>query len=468
MADALATELFWESFFDVLRQDLFCWLSVYALIVLAVRHRLRPPAVRNVSLGAAAIVVGDAFSAAFMTLVPSLNFNLSMIVLLPVFFGVLHLVARVPLRMRAFAFLSGAAVAAFTVLAVDVALLIMEMQDIAEAAVLAVDAALSLTLPLSLAPLFGGRMAWAIDETTDDAIWGGLWIVPSAFCAVAVAVYSFRWEVAMESPAAIGFYAAACVLLVALLAVAYRALFATMQTTIENERLKAEAQIGALQAARYTALRDHMRETAVMRHDFRHRALVLATLADEGDLDGLKEELGDYRLLANEAPERGALCENPAVDAVSAHFTERAREEGVEVRCRLDLPERLPVPEGDFCMALANLLENAVEAAAEAGGANAVGVRGEVRPGAVVLTVTNSMSERARSTVANPARLDEGDLEQGIASTKHEGAGMGLASTASLARKRGGAFRVERDDDSFTASLALPFDALAGASDATR
>lgn len=463
--EAFASAASWGSFFETLRQDMFCWLAVYALVIVAMRHRLRPPAARNVALGAVAVVAADVLSAAFMELVPSSYFNLPMLVILPLFFVVLRLIASPPLRVRAFVLLSGAAVASFVVLAVDVALLVMEELQVSGPVVLAVDTALSLALPLSLIPLFGGRMAWAIDEMIDEGPWKGLWIVPTAFCAVAVAVYSLRWEVSVDSPEAVGFYAAACVLLVGLLVVAYRALFATMRSAMENERLRAQAQIGALQAARYGTLRDHMRETSIMRHDFRHRVLMLAALADEGDLDGLRTELDAYRDQTAEAPERGTLCANFAVDAVAAHFAERARGEGATLRCRLDLPERLPVDEADFCMALANLLENAVEAAGATQGAEAsrrIEAEASARHGAVVLTVENSMPA-AGAVDAGPERLDERALERGVPSTKHEGDGVGLASVAALARKHCGAFRIERGEGTFVASLALPFDREADA-----
>ena len=40
----------------------------------------------------------------------------------------------------------------------------------------------------------------------------------------------------------------------------------------------------------------------------------------------------------------------------------RDRACGADVSLAFALPERLPLPEADFCMAMANLLENAVEA----------------------------------------------------------------------------------------------------------
>lgn len=56
------------------------------------------------------------------------------------------------------------------------------------------------------------------------------------------------------------------------------------------------------------------------------------------------------------------FCENRAADSVIGYYCALAQREGVPFQAQADLPVQIPVNEIDMSVALANLLENALEA----------------------------------------------------------------------------------------------------------
>lgn len=440
-----------DTFGEFLLKNVPCWLAVFGLMLATLRGKVRPPRWRSIALALCAVVAVGLVAAAVAVRFSIVQNNVQMVMVLAAFYAVLCATVNVSRRKRLFVLFSGAAVVTFTVLVGDIVFALFA-SELPSAARVCVDGAVQVGLPALLLPLFAGRMRWAVDQV-DDALWRGLWMVPVAFLATGAALYTMRWAVELATPWAQFSYALSGVLLVALLAVSYVSLFATLQNATENERLRAEAQVAALQASRYASLRERMRETARARHDFRHKLVVLDALAEKGDVEGLRAALAEYGQLAG-ASERGTLCANFAVDAVAAHFLERARAAGIEVRCELEaLPERLPVPESDVCMVLANLLENAVEASERMGEWESEDVHEPSRRISVSATVQGTaLMLRVENTCAPGEDIPPTEVSaaEGLPSAKRPGMGIGLASAASLATKHRGEVRITRHQTTFT------------------
>lgn len=437
--------VFINPFWDYLVYNVPNWMVVFLLLLAASRDFVKRPRGRTVALAFSAVVLCGVGEAWLCYACPSFEVNLTLGLLLVVFFLVLSLATTLPLRKRLFVFWTGIAVVAFSVLLSDMVAVVAWRVD--HDAVYDFDLVVSVAAPLALLPLFAGRIRRALSQM-DDTLWRGLWLVPVAFLVTATTLYALRGAVLLETLWSALVYALTCLFLIALLVVAYRALFDAIQKSMDNERLRAEAQVAGLQAARYASLRDRMRESAQARHDFRHKLVVLDALAEKGDVEGLRSVLAEYGELDSSAPERGALCANFAVDAVAAHFMARAREAGIEMRCQLEaLPEQLPMAESDVCMVLANLLENAVEASERMDG----NTRRRITASATVQGAALMLSVKNTCPPGEDFPLVEVDATAGLPSSKRTGMGVGLASAAALAAKHRGEVRVERQDDTFTA-----------------
>lgn len=450
------------------------FLAIFFLMLLAVRGRLRftLKATVGMALGIVAAVslacgIGVAAFAGeegVWATVPVLAVSLLSLAAL----------TKLPWGKRLFVFFSAATAAAIAILAYDVLLRTLALEW-SFGARRVLDAVVCSAGPLVLAPLFARTIRWGVEQVDDPALWRRLAAVPAGFFVAANALYTFAYAVEFLSGGADALYALAAGMLAFLMVASYLMLFSALRTVMENARLREAAQLEELQHERYQNLRRTLRDTAKARHDFRHQLLVIRSFADEDDAQGLRAYL-DEQGAGQAQRDPGAYALNFALDAVAAHFAERARACGADVSLAFALPERLPLPEADFCMAMANLLENGVEACERAASGECEGVGGRagrdgqptrrdrgrtlfvdaearVEGNAVLVSVRNSCT--AADARALAAAAPDGVLSSGARSAKREGDGIGLASVASLANRYRGEVQVEADEHAATIRVLL-------------
>ncbi len=471
-------------------------LVMFFLVLLAVRGRLRFSFRATVGIAAGIIAASCLAAGAGVVLFAGEEGIWATVPLLAVSLASLAALTRMPWSKRLFVLFSAMGAAAIAVLAYDVLLRTVALEWSFGARRM-LDAAVCSFGPLLLAPLFARTIRWGIEHIEDNALWRRLAAVPAAFFIVANALYALAYSVEFGSIWADALYALAVATLAFLLVASYVVLFSALSATMENARLREAAQLESMQHARYEDLRRMLRETAQARHDFRHQLLLIRSFADENDLEGLRAYLGEQGTRSDGG--QGRYAANFAVDSVASHFAERARACGAETSFELALPERLPLPETDFCMALANLLENAAEACERAaacgaadgaarapdastpdaasgqgapagsaqtgtaigkpggthGEAGALFLRAEARMAgsAVLVAVRNSCTPADAQALA--AAAPGGVLAHPAKSTKRAGDGTGLASVAALAERYRGEARASCSDDTAEMRLLL-------------
>ncbi|MCI8442162.1 MAG: sensor histidine kinase [Provencibacterium sp.] len=124
-----------------------------------------------------------------------------------------------------------------------------------------------------------------------------------------------------------------------------------------------------LQAKEQSALLKEMQlregQARAFRHDLNNHLLLLRALLRER---GREEALRYLSSLQGMAERLSGLCEtgNPAADAVLRGKLSLAVKEGISVCCRLKIPEGCPVCDTDWCILLANALDNALAACRKA------------------------------------------------------------------------------------------------------
>ena len=99
----------------------------------------------------------------------------------------------------------------------------------------------------------------------------------------------------------------------------------------------------------------------IYRHDMRHHLSALEELAKQGEMENILGYLKNMRGRLSQT-ERKVYCENIAVNAVLSSAIGRAKDADCDVFARVDIPEEIPYDAIDICMALANAIENAVNA----------------------------------------------------------------------------------------------------------
>lgn len=433
------------------------FLAVFFIMLLAVRNRLRFSFGKTVAIGIAVIAVASIAAGLAVACLPEQNGVYATAPLAAVFLAVFFACTRLSWGKRLFVLLSGMVIAAFSVLVYDVALtLVYDYSDFWQRRIL--EAIVCFAVPLAMAPLFNGPIRWAIEQIDEPRLWRMLAAVPIVFFLLACALYTFVYEASFESPLAWPLYALIVTVLIGLLIASYLSLFAALRTTVENARLKAASQLESLQHARYENLKRQLEDTAKARHDARHQMLVIRSFAERGALDDLQKYLNEQGALAFEQGQQ-TYALNFAIDAVCAHFAERAHACGAETSLRIDLPERLPLPEADVCIALANLMENAVEAcerlAAAVGQTNEsreifLHVDAQTHGDAIIVSVENSCTHddaRALLEAGAAAPVGQGTFSHAPRSAKRDGEGIGLASVATIAEGHRGEVRIACTDN---------------------
>lgn len=213
---------------------------------------------------------------------------------------------------------------------------------------------------------------------------------------------------------------------------------------LENTRLREENRLLELQGRQYRLVQKYVQRTSRLRHDFRHTVRLLATLAESGDLSGLRAHLAQYvSRLADDLPR--SYCANPALNALFAYYHAEAAAADIETDWQIELPDSLPLSEVDLAALFGNLMENAIHGCRTVAAADRYfSLISEVRHGMQLYIVSTNSFDGA--TV---------EQESGFASTKQCGSGIGLASIDAIARKYNGFMRAQADGPEFCVDVQL-------------
>ncbi len=190
----------------------------------------------------------------------------------------------------------------------------------------------------------------------------------------------------------------------------------------------------ALEQAHYRAVEDRQEALARIRHDFNNQLATIGQLIRQGEEEGAREMID--ALAADIAATRPAsYCTIPVVNALLTEKEKTCAQAGVTFRCDLHLPEMPAVEPLHLCSIFANLLDNAIRAAARSG----------VPQPTVRLSSMESGDYLFIKTV-NPAAPAEGP---------REGHGYGSRILQDLARRYGGEYRTDCTEGVYTAVVSL-------------
>lgn len=110
---------------------------------------------------------------------------------------------------------------------------------------------------------------------------------------------------------------------------------------LEHAELLERTRLLEMQSHQYHILQEHMRQTAKLRHDFRHSVRLLSTLAEKGDTSSIRAHLAEYDTsLAKNAPMN--YCANAALNALFGYYHEMAVQAEIRTDWHIELPEPLP------------------------------------------------------------------------------------------------------------------------------
>ena len=200
----------------------------------------------------------------------------------------------------------------------------------------------------------------------------------------------------------------------------------------------------------YAKAQTALDRTATLRHEWKNQIAVLHLLQQKGDLAGLERRLTelDHRL-DTLVPQQ--YSKHFAINTLLQSAASRAEELGVVFHANASVPPDLRLNEDDLCTMLLNLLDNALEAAAQVE---------PPQPREVICTMhvnQGYLAIQCENTYAEPLVLDETGA---LKTTKPhpESHGFGVAQMKAIAQRHNSVLDIHYTDQRFTVRTALSLD----------
>jgi len=236
------------------------------------------------------------------------------------------------------------------------------------------------------------------------------------------------------------------VLILILMPVTYLALLSALKRQMlyyetRNHQDLLAAQISGLEG-RMSAAQAAEETIRIERHDLRHKLLAVEDMIARGEradvLDYIHTLQGE---VAYAKPEK--WCDHPLLDAVFSSYFAQARQQGIQVKAKLAIPEKLPVDAAELSTVFANALENAIHACAA------------LPEGERELVCTCISHPSLMFQIANPYRGTIRFDQNGCPVAQNPGHGIGTRSIAAFCEKHGACCVYEAKDGWFRLKIAL-------------
>lgn len=211
----------------------------------------------------------------------------------------------------------------------------------------------------------------------------------------------------------------------------------TIKINRENSRREIIEDRYKQLSLQYENLRNSYLSYKKLRHDLKDHIRIINGLAQRGE----NTELSEYtKKLTDDWDSLTAatFCDLPAADIILSEKYSIAVGRGIDTDFLLSGIKQLEADSVYLCSILSNLLNNAIEAAAQSTGERFIRLRSDIQMNNLVITCRNSVPE------------------QPIPKPDAENHGFGLEIIKELAELLGGNFIYSRDDSGFSAAVTIP------------
>lgn len=184
-------------------------------------------------------------------------------------------------------------------------------------------------------------------------------------------------------------------------------------------------------------------QSKIIRHNMRYDYTVVSDMLTAGDISGALEYLGSVGQKLDDA-KKVSYCSNSTANAILTYYIESAESKGVKTEVRFSMPENIDIDIIDFTAAVANALDNAVNACAKV-----VGKQKRLR----IRTTEN------KQYIVEIANNYEGTVyfdEDGFPVSKESGHGIGTRSISAFAEKNNAVLDYDVTDEWFKLRIVLP------------
>ena len=179
------------------------------------------------------------------------------------------------------------------------------------------------------------------------------------------------------------------------------------------------------------------------KHDFHHH---LQTLMGQLEGGGTKWALAYIRQLDEKLMVVDSLLKtgNVSLDAILSAKAAQARADGISVSVKAFVPDRLLLTDCELSIVVGNLLDNAIEACASAGGERFIRVYMKMKGKMLYFSMLNAAGPKGR--------------KQGTRFLSHKKGlhGFGLRRAEAIIREHGGWCKYNSEDGAFTSEFLVP------------
>lgn len=219
------------------------------------------------------------------------------------------------------------------------------------------------------------------------------------------------------------------------------------RTSFEKFEAEYKSQLTDIQVSQYESLRSSLNQSERLRHDFKHTVRTINELLNEGEYDELRKYINEYYTeAATESPSFN-FCEHLTANAIIRYYYSLAVKEKIKIQVDTEIPGNISISDVDLCMALGNILENAVQACTLLPECERhMDLSADVdNPGELYIVLVNSFDGHLL--------IQDGNFN----STKRSGNGIGLSSVSLIAEKYDGTAEFKADGKEFISNIMLKY-----------
>lgn len=202
-----------------------------------------------------------------------------------------------------------------------------------------------------------------------------------------------------------------------------------------------------LQKQNYKTLNKSIENYYSFKHDIRHHLLAIKSMMDAKNYIAASEyfdKFSETEICQNV----DVLCKNFTVDSILKYYMSIARNNNIEFKVNLNIPENINIDNLDLSIVIGNCVENAIEACNKVIGKNQkyINIKAEIKGFNLLLIINNSFNGQV---------IEEDKLIK--TSKKSQEHGIGLSNVRKISEKYNGFFNVKYTDSEFQVSIVMNF-----------
>lgn len=292
-------------------------------------------------------------------------------------------------------------------------------------------------------PFMCRKLTWILEHFHTKSVWRITWIVPAliTFCNYDMIPKEYK---NLTTERFFTIYLVIDFTLLSLFLLFEEMFYQIAKTLIEKNEQEKKTQFLEIHASQYQNLLHYMSETSKLRHDFRHTAHTLLSLAQENDMEKILHYLREYNQELDSLSVY-FFCRHTAANAILSYYADIISPHCIQTNWNIDLPDTVPVSDVDLCTILGNLLENAIQGCMDVPEMERfINLSADMtKNGELYLICINSFNGRVKLSGTK------------YLSTKQSGNGIGLLSITATAEKYDGMTRFYHSDSEFTSEVML-------------